>query len=611
VRRGLLILVLCVGVVGLGGAALLVRGRLARCAAVPLLADDRLPPIDFARLAPGGAAGVALPEGWSGLALGVQVGDFTVSGKGHSFQLIGIANALQTPAMAVRPGETYCVAAQALADSLVSGTRLRAAFHWLDQRGAPLAEDRTDWQVVRRWQGPEDRGGWSRVVGVFRAPAGADRLVISFHPASDDRIYLDDIHVRPALDEQRIPPAAAGERSPVTVAPWPHDRAAALSFSFDWETAMGGLIHSRSVDDPNGDQDPLVRAMRMRQGITTTLALFRPYGIRATYYANGYNFLLGNTARRTFMNNPTFAWADSRKPHSWPTDHWKTTPWFSVDPYGTVASDPQWYFGDLVPVLQREHQDIQSHTFSHLYGGFAQPSEWRADLSAWKTVAAERGVAPARSLAFPWSGSGGMSYANWDELEAAGISSVTRTSKQAQYQIASERDPHCRPVPGHERILACPDFYLHSVESAAQALKLIDQTIAVSGTLDLWAHTEEVVAPEQIAVWSQVVGYAAQQRDAGKLWIAPLAEIADWQQALQEVRVTHSERDVQDPESPMSFTITNNSRRDLSGVTLRFPFSLDRYTLDGRAFKTQNSKPKTLELDIRAGQTREVVAWPT
>ena len=87
------------------------------------------------------------------------------------------------------------------------------------------------------------------------------------------------------------------------------------------------------------------------------------------------------------------------------------------------------------------------------------------------------------------------------------------------------------------RILACPDFYLHSQETAAQAIKLIDHTLAVSGTIDLWAHTEEVTSPDQIAAWSQVVSYAAQKRDAGALWIAPLAEIADWQAAVSEVSV--------------------------------------------------------------------------
>jgi hypothetical protein len=415
-----------------------------------------------------------------------------------------------------------------------------------------------------------------------------------------------------------------------TVAQWPNGAQAALSFSFDWETAMGGLIHSRSSDDPNSDQNPVARGLRMRQGITTTLDIFRPYGIRATYYANGYNFLLGNIERRTFMGNPTFAWAKTEDPYSWRSDIWTKTPWFALDPHGTVQSDPAWYFGDLIPLLQRERQDIQSHTFSHLYGGFANAAEWRADLAAWSSVAAERGVPPARSLAFPWSSSAGMSDANWQALADAGITSVTRTNwspKQPQYHIVSAQNPHCAPVPGHETILACPDFYL-TTSSAPQALKLIDTIIGANGMLDLWAHTEEVTAPDQIAVWRQVVGYAAQKRDAGKLWIAPLAEIAAWQQARDKVRVETREpkTDSQGLDGAMNFQLSNSSTLDLKGLTLVLPFAAQRVEITDSSGAVQSVRPITkagdaadsrfsvrgsmLLLDIKAGQQLEVTAWP-
>src|SRR6266508_3020280 len=120
-------------------------------------------------------------------------------------------------------------------------------------------------------------------------------------------------------------------------------------------------IHSRSIDDLHAGEDPIARGLRMREGITTTLELFRQYNIQATYYATGYNFLDGNTAHRTFMNDPTFTWATSA--NGWKRDR-SRTPWFGSDPHGTLQSDPAWYFGDLVPMLQRDKHDIQSHTFS-------------------------------------------------------------------------------------------------------------------------------------------------------------------------------------------------------------------------------------------------------
>jgi Polysaccharide deacetylase. len=438
---------------------------------------------------------------------------------------------------------------------------------------------------------------------------------VTFHPASDDRVYLDLIRIRrgqfPHAGE--MPPASPEQTAGIEVLPWPNGARAALSFSFDWETTMGGLIHSRSVDDPNVEQDPLMRGIRMREGITTTLDIFRPYGIRATYYATGYNFLTGNREQRRFMGDPTFTWAN--RANRWQTDAWQQQPWFSPDPYGTAATDPAWYFGDLIPLVQREGHDIQSHTFSHLYGGLASAEEWRNDLSEWRRVAAERNVPPARSLAFPWSSSAGMSYANWQALAEAGITSVTRTNwnpRQPQYHLVSRDEPHCRPVPGHETILACPDFYL-TEQSAADAPGMIERAINTGGMIDLWAHTEEVVTPAQIAAWRNVVRYAAGRRDAGDLWIAPLAEIADRQQAVALVRIErHESEPVHDMSSnaPLRFLVTNHSVHDLQGLTLNLPSAIRQVTLDGeQSNATPVVRGTLLIFDLAAGETIEVTAW--
>jgi hypothetical protein len=610
--------VVVIALVGVAGLVV-VQNRQARCAAVPFMTRELLP---NAALLPGEQP--QMPAGWSAAAPGVELQGsagkgFDYNSDGRALQLIGIGNFVETPPIAVQPAARYCFTGRALTDSAKhSATRLRLSFDWRDAQNHPLGTNMTNWQPVVLWQPQAPPSDWSAITGAFEAPTSAATLLIQIQPASDDRVYLDAMHVQSggwglgtgdretgAPLETPIP----NPQSPIAIAPWPNGYRAALSFSFDWETAMGGLIHSRSVDDPNAGLDWQLRTMRMRQGVTTTLELFRPFDIRATYYANGYNFLLGNTERRQFMNNPTFAWADHTTSKKWPNDHWASTPWFANDPYGTGRSDPIWYFGDLIPVLQNAKQDIQSHTFSHFDGGLATQIEWQADLQAWRIVANERGVPPARSLAFPWSSSAGMSYADWDALEAAGITSVTRTKPgQPQYALASPSDPHCRPIPGHERILACPDFYLHSQETAAQAIMLIDHTITVSGTIDLWAHTEEVTSPDQIAAWGQVVRYAAQKRDAGALWIAPLAEIADWQAALTKVKVMSSEFKVANAPAHIQFSIVNENKRDLKGVTLQMPFEIGQYAVDGKQFKTQNSK--LITLDLPAGQTVEVQAWP-
>jgi len=126
--------------------------------------------------------------------------------------------------------------------------------------------------------------------------------------------------------------------------------------------------------------------------------------------------------------------------------------------------------------------------------------------------------------------------------------------------------------------------------------------------IDIWAHTEEATTPEQIDDWQAVIGYAARARDAGKLWIAPLAEIADWQAALREVTMTSDESKVTAPGHPVQWSISNGSQRDLNGITINLPFDVEKYTVNGKELTTHNSK--LISLNLPAGQIVEVQVWP-
>lgn len=609
------------------GAWVFLGQRADRCVTVPLLAPQLLPNADLA--APGPIPG--LPEGWGRAAGGVQLrgpgvdGEgFDLDGDGRALQLIGIANYVETPEVPVRPGARYCLTARALTDTPLSssGTRARVSFLWRDNAGNSLGAAAGPWQPVALWTAENPPRDWALLGATATAPAGAVRLRVRIVPASDDRIYLDlfSLQTGGASLPSAEPPIDQPAGNGLQVMPWPNGRRAAAAFTFDWETAMGGLVHSRSVGDPNFDRDPIERGLRMREGITTTIALFAPYGVRATYYATGYNFLRGNVERRRFMGDPTFAWANTS--NGWVTDRWQTTPWFADDPYGTIASDPAWYFGDLTAPLLAAGHEIQSHTFSHLYGGLADPAAWRADLEAWDAVAAEAGVAPARSIAFPWSGSAGMSDESWGLLAAHGISSVTRLSDQGQYALFPAdgdgliAEPRCMPLPGHPAILACPDFYL-TVERADLALTQLERALAAGGMIDFWAHTEEVVTPAQIAAWERVVRAAA---ESPQVWVAPLSEIAAWQQGVAQVLVQGMEggqgaggADAIRPDgaSPRTFTVTNQGRMSLVGLTLAIPAGTTAVAVSGDQLSPEAWAPRMqLTIDLAPGAELEVTVWP-
>jgi hypothetical protein len=623
-RRGALLAgaLLAAGVLA---ALLLARQRQEQCAYLPIVGEELLP---NAALAPGQSK--SMPEGWGRAATGVELRGREFSSNpdqwgfnltGRSLQLVGIANAVQTPLIAVSPGQRYCFVGRALTDSEKrSETRLRVVLEWLDSGLATVAQTESGWQRVPLWTAARP-SEWGTLRAAGTAPEGAQRLRISLRPSSDDRIYLDAMHVRRAPEPGAADSAQTTPPAGIRVMPWPRGAKAAVAFTFDWETAMGGLIHTRSskADDPNSGEDWQVRAVRMRDGITTTLDLFRPYGIRATYYATGYNFLLGNTERRTFMGDPTYAWASPE--HGWPARPgerpWSQRPWFGADPHSTFREAPPWYFGDLVPRLQAERQDIQSHTFAHFAGTYVKPADWQADFDAWRGVAAERGVAPPRSLAFPWSSSNGMSDDDWGALAANGITSVTRLHWSQAKSALFPREtaaadgivaaPQCRPIPGHETILGCPDFYLHD-GSALTATRQIDRAIAAGGVIDLWAHTEEVTSPSQRATWTRVVRYAAAKRDQGELWIAPLSEIADWQQALALVRVRALGIPLPDHQQPITVTLENASKHTLSGLTLKLPMNIQRATIGGANVQVLDGT--VLVLDAPAQQAIDILVWP-
>ncbi len=587
-------------VIGTVGLSLLVQQRVAACANVPLLAPNLLPNADLRTQ----TADAALPTGWQAAAPGVALGAFAVDGDGRSLQLLGIANRITTPPVPVQPGQSYCFTARTLSDDHAGvAPRVRPTFAWYDSNANLLRRDATTWQPVVLWFADAPPSEWGDLRAAFVAPSGAATLRVELQPSADDRIYLDYFAVRQGGTPTPQTNAPAGA-PPVTVLPYPDGKPAAVSFSFDWETAMGGLVHSRSVGDPYADEDPIARGLRMREGITTTLRLFAPYGVRATYYATGYNFLDGNTEREQFMGNPTYDWASPA--NRWVSAGWQTTPWFAPDPYGTSESDPAWYFGDLVAPLQAAGHDIQSHTFSHFYGGLVAPDDWQSDTLTWNEIAARKDVAPMQSLAFPWSSSAGMHEGNWRVLAALGVTSLTRLSDQAQYDLFKTTadgliaDPHCRPLPAHSQLMACPDMYL-TPASEATVIAQLDAIRAEGGMVDLWAHTEEVVTAEQQQTWQRVVEYAATQPD---FWIAPLREITDRLHALRALEITALPTS---DSNALRLRISNPTTQPLGALTVQAPFTIERVT--SSAPIPYDLRGEYIIFDLQPDQTIEVELW--
>ncbi len=360
----------------------------------------------------------------------------------------------------------------------------------------------------------------------------------------------------------------------VRVEPFPDFQRAAFAFSYDWESAMGGLIHTRSPANSEGngtlvalrgDGGPVVaeaetKGVRMRDGAHFLAAQFAQYDIHATFYTTGYNLLTGNPAREQFLGNPLYPNADIA--HGWGSDYWRTHPWYGDDPFGTEETHPAWYFASLAHDLVNAGHEIASHSFGHLYVRGVKPEQLAADLQLWQRTAAAQGIPTAPSFAFPWTSSNSLDERFWAIFAQLGWTVVTRLyPRDLRHPYELDR------VAGDTRLSVFPDFYLPSHAAMRdEAVARVEETLARRGYHSLWTHPNEVLEQDGEAVWTPVIAAVAAARARG-LWVAPVTRIARYALATQMVTVRAAA-------DGREIAIENRSDQTLDGLTL---------TLAGRA----------------------------
>ena len=549
-----LLLVISVSLMG----ALTAYSVYERSAPVRWTAGNLLPNADWSLPAEPGTE----PDGWvvSGDVKRVNADQGYVLEQPYALRLRGSNSFARSPALKVTPGQSYRIGFQALLDpGTAQGSipaRVAVWVHWIDAAGDVIKLDKLAPHVVG--YAADGTPVWTPILlETAPAPANAVSMAISFHALTDEVLLLDNLSLN-----------AAG----IYIDPWPHGAQAAVSFSVDWETAMGGYIHTRA-SDPYTPAQATAIGLRSRAGTEQLLRLFQTYDVQGTWFANGYNLLDGNPEQRTWMGDPTFEWASPEQ--RWLAD-WSTRPWFADDPYGSLEDHPGWYFGDLTRKLQAADQAIESHTFSHLYVGLATLEQWRSDLQAWNELAATLDLGPATALAFPWGSSGGMTDGHWQALEAAGITTVVRTHLPADRSATTDplllinrRAYQARLLPGRN-MLVLPDFLLLPTTQLA-AQQALTETVAVGGVIDFWAHTSEIVDPEQVATWDSFVRTATQHPD---IWVASVPQIAAYWRGIRLVGA-----DILGGtgygDDPLTVQIANPNSYALDHVSLRLPGSID------------------------------------
>lgn len=487
---------------------------------------------------------------------------------------------LMSPMIPVRPGLTYSYSFFSdIAGDFLDATG-QVSLIWFDHAHRVIAwNDAPEWKIegdIAADYKPEFQ------TGKYEAPSAAAYLrlqIRNLNPLYDTEPETSSntpIQItQPKLSQQGI-----------YIEPHPNAASGSIAFSFDWESAMGGAVHSKGdeIHDVAGAEQ---HGLEMREGGNWLNNLFVTNNISATFYSTGYNLLDGNTEKHTFNGDPTYTWAAPK--NGWESEYWLTHKWFSDDPFGTYETNPAWYFGDQTRRLLAAGHEIAPHTFAHVYVRGATPEELATDLDEWIKYAALAGVPPPTTFAFPWRSSNSLTKEFYDVFYSRGIRVVTRIyapdmkdlytlgNVVVYTDIAQAQLYHDMPV--------MPDFLLGSPSDSAgeeaggapisreQGLDVLSETVARRGTTSFWQHPEQLADGPVFDVvrqaWTDVVEEAARLRDQGKLWIDTVAEITQYQRDVMSITATLKPPGIFG--GKWQVEVSNNSGKELAGVTLTLP----------------------------------------
>jgi peptidoglycan/xylan/chitin deacetylase (PgdA/CDA1 family) len=464
---------------------------------------------------------------------------------------------------------------------------------WLDR-----AQDVLSWNDSPMWRIDTDLFGEidpQFQTGDYFSPPGATYLQFELRNTNPRYELLTSSNVNLWVNAPKL---SCGD---VYIETHPDGTQGSIAFSFDWESAMGGAIHSKGMKahDPSA---AATHGLEMRQGADWLNKLFSDSKIKATFYGTGYNLLDGNIQRQTFSADPVYKWAGPK--NRWETDYWLTHRWYSDDPFGTYQTHPAWYFGDQTRRLLGAGHEIAPHTFGHLYVRGSNPQELATDMDEWLVAARPLGVTNTTTFAFPWRSSNSLTADFYDVLYKRGIRAVTRIYERDMKDLYTLGAPSVYPD-----IAVMPDFLLGSPSIAAgeeagkeiglqEGLQVITDTVARRGTTSFWTHPEQLAdSPEFDAVraaWKGVVTEGARERDNGKLWIATVADITTYQRDLLSVTTSldHGFLGL----GGWKVQVSNESGKELHGVTLTLPGDVKRISSSTEVLTVQHPSNDTTHL---------------
>ena len=262
--------------------------------------------------------------------------------------------------------------------------------------------------------------------------------------------------------------------------------------------------------------NPEKRAKQTRENFTFLLKMFEQYKISITWAIIGHLFLREcKKGDHDWMHRiPYF------ENRNW---SYNKGDWFDCDPYTSSEKGKGWYAPDLIENIlnSKVKHEVGCHSFSHIDLTYKNcpPEVAEDEIRACVEAAKDWGIT-LKSFVFP-----GGTYGNFEVLKKYGFTSFRKTLK---YELTN---PFIEgnglvviPVSnglGDNGLGWSKEYYIKRLK------KYIDRAIKTGTVCHFWFHPsiDEWFLHN---VFPEILSYAAEMREQGKLWITTMEEIAEY-----------------------------------------------------------------------------------
>src|SRR3989449_6105687 len=309
----------------------------------------------------------------------------------------------------------------------------------------------------------------------------------------------------------------------IAIAPFKNNARAAACISADFELSWALRQHPKEVARD--------RARQERENIPYLLQIFEDCAFPITWAIVGHLFLESCSRSSHGLAHPEMP----RPPRNvlWTGD------WYMHDPCTNYKDDPLWYAPDLIQNILDSpvRHEIGTHSFSHIdfSPACSDPVLVRRELEVSAVAMQRFGITP-RSLVYPFNR---MGHTYHDLLAELSITAVRHRDRRVRLSYP-ERMPSGVYKLYESMNLRKPRHY----DYLDKVKIFMAKAMAHRAAFHLWFHPSDPLSLAETELL-QIIRYLDSQRKEGRVWVAPMAEIASYCEARHrltpEVRRTNGE----------------------------------------------------------------------